>query len=144
MNAQKQMLIAILFLAATGASSRGQSGGGYDLTWSTIDGGGATFSIGGGYELGATSGQPDAQTPPLMSGGPFELTGGFWPAATVCYCLSDMNGDGERNGADIERFVGCILDGGDCSCADVDQADGVTLADVEAFAADLLAGDSCP
>ncbi len=33
-----------------------QAGGGYDLTWNTVDGGGATFSSGGGYTLGGTAG----------------------------------------------------------------------------------------
>ncbi len=51
----------------------------FDLSWYTIDGGGATFSTGGGFELGGTIGQPDAGT---MTGGNFLLTGGFWPAAT--------------------------------------------------------------
>src|SRR5688500_19838578 len=51
-----------------------QVGGGYDLSWSTVDGGGETFSTGGTYELGGTIGQPDAGT---LSGGVFELDGGF-------------------------------------------------------------------
>ena len=52
-----------------------QSGGDYDLTWSTVDGGGATFSIGGVYTLGGTIGQPDAGA---MGGGDYSLSGGFW------------------------------------------------------------------
>jgi len=53
-----------------------QSGGGYDLSWSTVDGGGGTFSTGGGYSVGGTAGQPDAG---LVSGGSYTLSGGFWP-----------------------------------------------------------------
>ena len=53
---------------------RAQSGGGYDLTWSTIDGGGGASS-GGAYLLGGTAGQPDAGA---MSGGAYTLVGGFW------------------------------------------------------------------
>jgi len=49
--------------------------GEYDLTWSTVDGGGYTFSTGGGYQLGGTIGQPDAGT---LSGGDYTLSGGFW------------------------------------------------------------------
>lgn len=45
------------------------------LDWHTIDGGGHTFSTGGAFELGSTCGQPDAGE---MSGGSFELAGGFW------------------------------------------------------------------
>lgn len=49
--------------------------GEYDLSWWTVDGGGATFSSGGSYELGGTIGQPDAGT---LSGGDYTLGGGFW------------------------------------------------------------------
>ncbi len=59
-----------------------QSGSGYDLTWSTIDGGGMMFSTGGGYSLGGTIGQPDAG---VMSGGGYSLAGGFWGGTTVQY-----------------------------------------------------------
>lgn len=53
-----------------------QSGGGYDLSWNTIDGGGGT-STGGAYTLSGTIGQPDAGT--LSSpGGTYTLNGGFW------------------------------------------------------------------
>jgi len=50
-----------------------QSGGGYDLTWSTMDGGGGASS-GGAYLLGGTIGQPDAGA---MTGGAYSLVGGF-------------------------------------------------------------------
>lgn len=56
---------------------RAQTGGGYDLTRSTIDGGGATFSSAGTVQLGGTIGQPDAGA---LSGGGYSLTGGFWGA----------------------------------------------------------------
>ena len=59
-----------------------QTGGGYDLSWSTIDGGGMMFSTGGGYSLGGTMGQPDAGT---LSGGGYTLAGGFWSGAAVQY-----------------------------------------------------------
>jgi len=63
------LLIAVPILA--------QTGGGYDLTWSSIDGGGGTSSS-GGYSLSGTIGQPDAS---LTSGGDYTLVGGFWAAA---------------------------------------------------------------
>jgi hypothetical protein len=44
-------------LASASAPVLAQSGGGYDLTWSTIDGGGMSFAAGGGYQLGGTAGQ---------------------------------------------------------------------------------------
>lgn len=64
----------ILILLVSAAISHAQSGGGYDLTWNTIDGGGGTAS-GGGYELSGTLGQPDAGQ---ISGGAYTLGGGFW------------------------------------------------------------------
>jgi len=66
--------LALVILLLSGIVM-GQSGGGYDLSWSTIDGGGYTFSTGGGYTLGSTIGQPDAGA---MSGGGYTLGGGFW------------------------------------------------------------------
>jgi len=57
-----------------------QTGGLYELTWSTIDGGGTSASTGGAYEVAGTLGQPDADT---ASGGTYELNGGFWYAGGV-------------------------------------------------------------
>jgi hypothetical protein len=144
MNNRNFIFAVLSIFIAASLPLRGQSGGGFDLTWSTIDGGGAMNSAGGPFDLSGTIGQPDAQSPPVMTGGTFALTGGFWPAASVCFCLSDMNTDGKKDGADAQRFVNCILLGGDCSCADVDQANGVEFGDVSAFVDDLLAGSICP
>ena len=74
------LLAALLSLLASVA--RAQSGGGYDLTWSTVDGGGATWSEGGGYSLGGTVGQPDAG---VLSGGGYTLAGGFWAGGAARY-----------------------------------------------------------
>lgn len=129
---------------AASAIAQGQT---YDLSWFTVDGGGHTFSTGGDYVLGGTIGQPDAQTAPVMAGGVFSIVGGFWPAAAtpVCACPGDMNNDGTKNGRDIHRFVQCIIaTAGDCACANVDGAGGVTIADVPVFVAALIAGDPCP
>ena len=73
------ILIALMLVVGV-SSSQAQSGGGYDLTWSTIDGGGTTFSIGGVYSLGGTIGQPDAG---VMSGGSYTLAGGFWGGPAI-------------------------------------------------------------
>ncbi len=51
----------------------------YDLSWYTIDGGGATFSAGGSYSLGGTIGQFDAGT---LSTGSYIMIGGFWGGMT--------------------------------------------------------------
>jgi len=65
--------VAALIFAAINLQA--QSGGPYDLSWSTIDGGGGTSS-GGPYTLSGTIGQPDAGGP--MVGGSYSLVGGFW------------------------------------------------------------------
>ncbi|HEY77478.1 MAG TPA: hypothetical protein G4O00_15080 [Thermoflexia bacterium] len=67
--------VAVLFLVVAGVVLA-QSGGGYDLSWYTVDNGGYTFSSGGDYTLGGTVGQPDAGA--AMTGGGYTLVGGFW------------------------------------------------------------------
>ena len=133
------VFIAVLMTASTiGAQD-------YDLSWHTIDGGGATFSAGGDFELGGTIGQHDAgPSAGPMTGNGYELRGGFWTVAPECTCPGDTNGDGARNGADIQHFVGCLVNDSGCACADVDAIDGVTIDDVVVFVGDLLAGDDCP
>src|SRR5512137_1313244 len=76
------MALALVTVTSGVALVGAQTGGGYDLTWSTIDGGGYMFSTGGGYSLGGTMGQPDAG---VMSGGGYTLAGGFWGGAVAEY-----------------------------------------------------------
>jgi hypothetical protein len=66
------LLLASLALA--------QSGGGYDLSWWTADGGGGTSS-GGDYMLSGTAGQAEGGV--LMQGGDYALTGGLWPGGAT-------------------------------------------------------------
>lgn len=74
-------LLAVVMALALIASGRvhAQSGGTFELTWFTLDGGAMTLS-GGTFELGGSAGQPDAAAP---SGGTFELQGGFWNLTTA-------------------------------------------------------------
>lgn len=51
-----------------------QTGGEYDLSWFTVDGGGEASNQ-NGYTLTGTVGQPDVG---VMSGGAYTLAGGFW------------------------------------------------------------------
>ena len=48
---------------------------GYEISWYTIDGGGAQNLTGGTYSLSGTIGQFDAGS---QSGGSYMLNGGFW------------------------------------------------------------------
>jgi hypothetical protein len=76
----RRLALALLVAAILGASAAlAQTGGGYDLTWSTIDAGGGS-SAGGGYQLSGTLGQPEAGA--TLSGGSYSLWGGFWGAAS--------------------------------------------------------------
>lgn len=73
------MLSVLALLALTVSAATAQTGGGYDLTWNTIDGGGGTAS-GGSYTLDGTIGQFDAS---VVSGGSYTLSGGFWSGLTA-------------------------------------------------------------
>jgi hypothetical protein len=86
-----------------------QSGGGYDLSWWTIDGGGITFATGGAFNLGGTAGQPDASN--ALTGGAFSLTGGFW--FTPCIISNgDVDGNSCVDDADLlQRAVQLRGDG---------------------------------
>ena len=64
---------AVLFVC--GVALVAAQSGGYDLTWNATAAGGATFSTGGGYELGATIAQPGAGT---FNAAGYSLNGGFW------------------------------------------------------------------
>jgi hypothetical protein len=69
--------VAALLLLGGGLAAYAQTGGAYDLTWWTVDGGGKTGISGGEYTLLSTAGQPDAEVP--ISGGQYTLLSGFWP-----------------------------------------------------------------
>lgn len=71
-------LLPVCFLIS--APALGQTGGDYDLSWSTIDGGGGTIT-GGPYVLSGTIAQPDAG---WSAGGDYELLGGFLPGEPTC------------------------------------------------------------
>jgi hypothetical protein len=68
------LLVSIVLALLTVSIATAQTGGGYDLSWSTVDAGGGSSS-GGGYSLDGTGGQPDANT---ATGGGYVLSGGFW------------------------------------------------------------------
>jgi hypothetical protein len=55
---------------------------GYEMSWYSIDSGGATAIRGGTYSLAGSIGEPDAG---VASGGPYTLNGGFLAGAVVTY-----------------------------------------------------------
>ena len=110
--------------------------GDYEITWSTIDGGGGT-STGGPYTLTGTIGQPDAGE---MAGGDYKLSGGFLPGTLFQQCFVDFE--------HFARFAMYWLDapcgsGNDwCYGADLDWSTDVGLSDVDELAYWWLA--ECP
>ena len=82
----RRFTLVLLVAAILGAGAAlAQTGGGYDLTWSTIDDGGGG-SAGGGYQLNGTLGQPDVGA--ALSGGAYSLTGGFWAGASLGWSVN--------------------------------------------------------
>ncbi len=94
---RRVMMLIPMLLLWLGANA--QSGGPYDLSWWTIDGGGITFATGGAYNLGGTVGQPDASN--ALTGGPYSLTGGFWFAPACIATNGDVDGNGCVDDADL-------------------------------------------
>jgi hypothetical protein len=70
------LLLALSVVTVIAVAANGPTGG-FALDWWTADGGGRT-SQGGSFALSGTIGQADAGQ---LTGGPYELTGGFWNEA---------------------------------------------------------------
>jgi hypothetical protein len=99
-----------------------------EITRSTIDGGGVMHNTGGEIELSGTIGQPDGG---VMTGGEFDLSGGFWFDLPP----TDCNEDGLVSLLDHETFTACLagpgggIDSSPCTCFGVDGDGDVTLSD---------------
>jgi len=104
----------------------------FDVSRSTIDGGGVMFSAGGDFELSGTIGQPDAGA---MSDGTFAVTGGFWFQQVP----ADCNVDGGVDLYDFATFEACMSGPGvgvfepPCICFDLDGDGDVDIEDAGAF-----------
>ena len=67
-----------------------------------------------------------------MTGGDFELTGGFWAIGSTSSTCDpcDMSCDGLVNAEDIEPFIGLLFDGTDPCCGnrgDIGSAGDINL-----------------
>lgn len=114
MTARRSTILACLAALAMIPAASAQ----FDLSWYTIDGGGAMFSTGGTFSLGGTIGQPDAG---VMSGGTFTLTGGFWAGASdPCSLLADLDHDGD---VDLQDMAFLLANFGTTSGATFEQGD---------------------
>lgn len=107
----------------------------FDLTWHTIDGGGHMFSTNGPWSLGGTIGQSDAGAP--MTGGGWELTGGFWPGASppLPPCPGDVDGNFVVDLTDLSTLLAHFGTPSGATLADGDlDGDGdVDLSDLAAL-----------
>jgi hypothetical protein len=73
--------LLVVFLCGLGASSaRSQTGGGYVLTWSSLDCGSPVSSAGAAYVLAGTTGQSEVGD---LAGGAYALHGGFRVGSNV-------------------------------------------------------------
>lgn len=70
------VLLVPLLLAIFTTVALAQSGGGLDLAWSAVAGGGGD-SAGGSFTVQGSIGQHDAAGP-AMRGAKFEMRSGFW------------------------------------------------------------------
>jgi hypothetical protein len=140
---KRTTVVSIFALLAVGTASAQA----FDLGWNTIDGGGDMWTAGGAFELSGTIGQSDAG-PVVMTGGGFELTGGFWAGAPARY-PGDLNCDGLVNNGDIDAFVLALTDPAgyaaaypscDVFAADVNGDGLVNNGDIDAFVALLTGG----
>ncbi len=70
-------LVTLILALVISDLAAAQTGGGYDLTWGTVAGGGATDSANtpSGFTLSDTIGQANAGT---AAGGGYALTSGLW------------------------------------------------------------------
>lgn len=119
-------VISLLTLLALTWTALAQTGDGYDLSWSTVDGGGRESS-GGNYTLMSAAGQPDAG---VLSGGDYTLQGGF----QRCAVAHDPDDNGLVDVADIQ-FVATRWRSASPGPADRDGDGQVTVVDVMLVAA---------
>jgi hypothetical protein len=137
----------VIVLSAQLLLNVSQARGQYDLSWNTVDGGGAT-STGGAYSLTGTMGQPDASI--AMTGGAYSITGGFWPGATppVSDCPADIVPSGTVN---IDDLLAVISAWGACPLpcpprcpADIAPAIGNCAVNIDDLLAVISAWGACP
>lgn len=98
-------------------TARAQSGGGYDLTWSTADSSGGS-SAGGEFELSGSAGQPDAGI--AVGVGGYVGAGGYWIGSGLV--RADCNLDFHVNAGDLSAVVLEIFDGDGTLAADTPGA----------------------
>jgi hypothetical protein len=100
----RALLVSALLLAPT--ASLGQTGGGFDLSWSKISIAGTAVATGGSFTLAGTVAQIDAAAKSSSAGGTFQLIGGFWPVdvSDLLVSVSDPGSSPTAPRFDLEGF----------------------------------------
>ncbi len=77
MNRKRLLLLLYIIALILGLTNSvlAETNATYDLSWWTVDSGGAVGLTSGDYTLSGSAGQPDAGS---LSNGDYDLTGGFW------------------------------------------------------------------
>jgi hypothetical protein len=136
------MILAVALLAQAAASQV------FSMTWSTVDGGGATSSS-ANFSMSGTIGQHDAQalaftplSPPAQV-----MVGGFWGPSAPPPCPSDFDRTGFVDSDDFVYFllqfsIGCVGPGEgpfgpEPQCTVSADFDGSGFVDVDDFVAYL-------
>jgi hypothetical protein len=102
---KKKIILFILLISLSAATTvMAQSGGGFDLSWSTVDGGGGRSS-GGAFVLNGTLGQPDAG---MLSNGTFKLHGGFWLPGVNPTAIGGLSVSTQSSGTRVDFWLGVI------------------------------------
>jgi hypothetical protein len=130
MTKAKRLILLILGIGMTlgiTTPAAAQSGGTFNLTWNSIDGGGGT-STGGAYELTGTIGQADTG---VSSAGALVNNAGFLPGNFGCVV----------NLRDLVAFAQKWLSRGTTG-ADFDRSGRVDIADFAIFSREWM--DGCP
>lgn len=102
--------------------------GGYDVVWSTIDGGGGT-STGGNYTLSGTLGQFEVKEPTLLGGDYLHMPGYWTFDGEIDPCPADVDDSGSVGFGDLTAMLN---DWGSCPgcAADIDGNGTVGFSDL--------------
>ncbi|MBI4579030.1 MAG: hypothetical protein HY718_04965 [Planctomycetes bacterium] len=150
MNANHNITLRVVALILT--TTIALSAQGFDLVRYSVDGGGGV-SVGDGFTLSDSIGQPDAHVV-VATDGLFLLKGGFWVVPPEPRIPGDFDGDKDVDQTDFGTFQSCYTVPGDaglapaCVGADLDRDGEVRLADFVIFqgcysGADVPADPGC-
>lgn len=133
-NLKAMVAIGLFVVAAGGLASENAGPPPFEIPWHSIDGGGGT-SDGGPFTVTGTIGQHDTGT---MTGGGFEISGGFWAASSLLLLPGDCEHDGDVDLDDYVCFFDCAIGPGqgllpDCEPFDLDDDGDVDMADYARF-----------